>query len=58
MKNSGKVQILLGRVNAEICYRNAKVDMNEIKMEMRVSVGTRKNSKMLKKQTKGHCSQQ
>lgn len=28
MKNSGKMQVLLGRVNVEICYRNAKVDMN------------------------------
>lgn len=33
MKNSGKRHILLWRVRVEICCRNSKVDMKEIKME-------------------------
>lgn len=40
-----KCRAPLWRVHAEICCKNAKVDMNVIQMEMCVSLGTVRNSR-------------
>lgn len=40
-----KHRVPLWRVRADSCCRNAQVDLNEVKMEMCISVGIRRNSR-------------